>query len=293
MILSMTGFGRADTAFEGGTFTVEVRSVNHRFTDISIRMPRALNNLESLVRDMVKARVQRGSVSVNVNWERTEESGGRLPSLNETMVLRYRELFRRMNELGVAGEPGVDTFSRLPEVFSFESNEVAEEQIRPVLEAALGEALDRLVEMRQREGAALTADILSRLDSMAGVMDEISRQGPERLTRLTARLREKVNAALEGVAEADPSRLAQEVTIYADKWDFSEEEVRFKTHLEALRKTLIQGGAVGRRLNFLLQELNREVNTVGSKANDAAIAQLAVGLKEELERIREQVENME
>ncbi len=293
MILSMTGFGRADTAFEGGTFTVEVRSVNHRFTDISIRMPRALNNLESLVRDMVKARVQRGSVSVNVNWERTEESGGRLPSLNETMVLRYRELFRRMNELGVAGEPGVDTFSRLPEVFSFESNEVAEEQIRPVLETALGEALDRLVEMRQREGAALTADILSRLDSMAGVMDEISRQGPERLTRLTARLREKVNAALDGVAEADPSRLAQEVTIYADKWDFSEEEVRFKTHLEALRKTLIQGGAVGRRLNFLLQELNREVNTVGSKANDAAIAQLAVGLKEELERIREQVENME
>lgn len=292
MILSMTGFGRADTTFDGGTFTVEARSVNHRFTDISIRMPRALNNLEALVRDMVKARVQRGSISVNVNWERSE-SGDRLPSLNETMVLRYRELFKRMNELGVAGEPCVDTFSRLPEIFSFESNEVAEEQIRPVLEAAMSEALDRLVEMRQREGAALTADILSRLDAMAGVMDEISRQGPERLTRLTARLREKVNAALDGVTEADPSRLAQEVTIYADKWDFCEEEVRFKTHLEALRKTLIQGGAVGRKLNFLLQELNREVNTVGSKANDAAIAQLAVGLKEELERIREQVENME
>ncbi len=292
MILSMTGFGRADTTFEGGTFTVEVRSVNHRFTDISIRMPRSLNNLESLVRETIKARVQRGSVSVNVNWERSEDSD-RLPTLNEPLLLRYRELFRRMAQLGVEGEPGLDTYSRLPEIFSLQAREVDEQEAKPVLEAALNEALDRLVEMRAREGDNLAADILARLDSMSAVMDEIAVQGPQRLERLSARLREKVTAALEGVAEPDPARLVQEITIYADKWDISEEQVRFRSHLEALRQALAQGGAVGRRLNFLIQELNREVNTVGSKANDASIAQLVVGLKEELERIREQVENME
>ncbi|MCE5270749.1 YicC family protein [bacterium] len=292
MILSMTGFGRADTTFEGGTFTVEVRSVNHRFTDISIRLPRALNNLESLVRETIKARVQRGSVSVNVNWERAEDSD-RLPTLNEPLLLRYRQILQRMSQLGVEGEPNLDTLCRLPEIFSLQAREVDEQAARPVLEAALNEALDRLVEMRGREGDNLAADILARLGSMSAVMDEIAVQGPQRLERLTARLREKVTAALEGVAEPDPARLVQEITIYADKWDISEEQVRFRSHLEALRQALSQGGAVGRRLNFLIQELNREVNTVGSKANDASIAQLVVGLKEELERIREQVENME
>lgn len=293
MISSMTGFGRAEKSLDEGTFTVEARSVNHRYTDISVRLPRALANFESFVRELVKSRVQRGSVSVQVSWDRGDE-GEKTLSLNDAVIRRYAELFERMSrEYGIAGTPDIDTFSRLTDVFCMETPPADEEKLRNVLETVLSEALDSLIGMRTREGQALADDILSRMDLMAGVMDEIVRQAPERLARLEQRLREKVLAAYEGAAEPDTQRLLQEITIYADKWDVSEEEVRFRSHLDAIRQAIEGGGAVGRRLNFLIQELNREVNTVGSKANDAAIAQQVVSLKEELERIREQVENIE
>jgi uncharacterized protein (TIGR00255 family) len=293
MISSMTGFGRAEVSFEGGTFTVEIRSVNHRYTDFTIRVPRSLSNFEPEIKELLKKRVQRGYLNLQLTWDRAEENTAFI-DLDEKVIRRYQELFRRMNEeFGIGGQPTVETFSRLSDVFKVQSEPEDGEKLLQMVEQVVNLSLDALLEMRAREGEVLAQDILRRLDGMALVMEQSGLRGPERLARVEARLRDKVTSLLGGQTEVDPARLLQEVTFYADKWDFSEEDVRFRSHLDAIRETLKNGGAVGRKLNFLIQELNREVNTVASKSNDAGIAQQMVTLKEEIEKIREQIENIE
>ena len=291
MIASMTGFGRGEAGFEGGTFTVEIRSVNHRYADFSIRLPRTLSNFESRIKELIKNSLTRGYINYQLTWDREEKQPSQL-TLNEEVIQRYLELFRGMQEeFGIEGKPTVETFSRLPDVFRQESQEWDEELLWAEVEKATAQALEKLVEMRLREGEALAADLLQRLDLMEKHMDSAKLKSPERLAKLDESLREKLRAAVGN--DLDENRLLTEITYYADKWDFSEEDVRFRSHLEAMRRTIEKGGVVGRRLNFLVQELNREVNTVASKANDAEIAQLMVSVKEEIEKVREQVENLE
>jgi uncharacterized protein (TIGR00255 family) len=291
MIASMTGFGRGEAGFEGGTFTVEIRSVNHRYADFAIRLPRTLSNFESRIKELIKNRLTRGYINYQLTWDREEKQPSEL-TLNEEVIQRYLELFRGMQEeFGIEGKPTVETFSRLPDVFRQESQEWDEELLWAQVEKATAQALEKLVEMRLREGEALAADLLHRLDLMEKHMDSAKLKSPERLAKLVESLREKLRAVVGN--DLDENRLLTEITYYADKWDFSEEDVRFRSHLEAMRRTIEKGGVVGRRLNFLVQELNREVNTVASKANDAEITQLMVSVKEEIEKVREQVENLE
>ena len=292
MINSMTGFGRGEVTLECGTFSVEIKTVNHRYCEFSIRTPRSLAAFETQIKDMIKEKLSRGYVTYQLTWD-TSENGSSQVVLNEEMIARYLELFATMKtKYGISGEPNIETFARLSDVFKTETQEFDEARLWEGVRQATDMALEALLVMRRREGDTLAADLNSRIDSMEEHMRQASVLGPERLKRLREDLRNKVLEAVAG-EQLDENRLISEVTYYADKWDFSEEEVRFAHHLQAVRETISLGGVVGRKLNFQVQELNREANTVGSKANDAEIAQLMVGVKEELEKIREQVENIE
>jgi len=291
MVASMTGFGRGEAVFQGGKFTVEIRSVNHRYCDFAIRLPRTLSDFEPRIKDLIKSRLRRGYINYQLTWDREEKETAEL-TLNQEVIRRYMDLFQQMaEEFDIQGKPSVETFSRLSDVFKQESQEWEEEELWAGVESATSQALDKLVEMRLHEGEALAADLLKRLELMEKHMDSARLRSPERLEKLEKSLREKVRAIIGD--DLDENRLLTEITYYADKWDFSEEDVRLRSHLEAMQKTITKGGAVGRRLSFLVQELNREVNTVASKANDAKIAQLMVSVKEEIEKVREQVENLE
>ena len=292
MLTSMTGYGRAEITFEKGTFIVEIRSVNHRYADFSIRLPRTLAGFQDRIKELIKSRISRGYITYQLSWEQSGKSIETL-SLDAEIIDRYQNLFQQMNrQFGIQGKPTVDTFSRLGDIFTRESPVEDEDKLWSVAGQATNQALECLLEMRQGEGRALAADILKRLEVISGRMEQAALRGPDRLKKLEERLHEKVSAALSEGA-VDENRLIAEVTVYADKWDFSEEEVRFRSHLDAFRSEFEKGGVVGRKLHFLLQELNREVNTVASKANDAEIAQHMVACKEEIEKIREQVENIE
>jgi len=292
MVASMTGYGRAEASWDGGEFTVEIRSLNHRFTDFSIRLPKTIAGFEARIKELLKKKIQRGYISYQLTWDRGKKAPAAL-MLNEEVISHYQELFKRMNEeFGIEGTPTVDTYSRLPDIFTAELEPEDEEELWKPVEQATSQALDALLEMRRVEGDVLAADILKRLEIMEEHMRKAKLRAPERLVNLETRLREKLSS-LFAEEDMDENRILAEITFYADKWDFSEEEVRFRSHLEAMRETIRRGGPVGRRLSFLTQELNREVNTVASKANDAEIAQLMVAIKEEIEKVREQVENLE
>ncbi len=292
MINSMTGFGRGEVTLECGTFTVEIKTVNHRYSDFSIRTPRTLALFEPKIKEMIKKRMSRGYVTYQLSWD-TTENGSSQVVLNESMISRYLELFSAMKEkYNIAGEPSLEMFTRISDVFKTETQEFEEEQLWEGVSQATALAVDALLVMRRREGETLAADLNGRIDSMEQHMALASKKGPERLKKLKEDLLTKVRDAMES-EQVDQDRLISEVTYYADKWDFCEEEVRFAHHINAVRETISSGGVVGRRLNFLVQELNRESNTVGSKANDAEIAQWMVSVKEELEKVREQVENIE
>jgi uncharacterized protein (TIGR00255 family) len=293
MINSMTGFGRGEVSTDSGTFAVEIKTVNHRYTDFNIRTPRAMSQFEPGIKDLLKERINRGYVTYQLSWDTTGENGASSLVLDEAAIRRYLELFSEIRtKYSVAGEPTLEMFSRLSDVFRTEAPDYDEEQLWDGVSRATAQALDALLAMRRKEGESLAADLNSRVDNMQQLMTMAAEKGPERLERLREDLRDKVEEAMAG-EQVDESRLVSEVTYYADKWDFSEEVVRFDHHLEAVRDTISSGGVVGRRLNFLVQELNREANTVGSKANDAEIAQAMVSVKEELEKVREQVENIE
>ena len=292
MLRSMTGFGTAEVEYEGGKFTVEMKSVNHRFIDFSIRLPKRLASLEQSIKDKLKKTLDRGYITCQVNWEQNS-SGPANIQINHDVLTRYKELMQKMSvEYRIDGVPTVDTFANLSEVFTRENIEEDLDELWPHLESALDAALNDMVQMRVREGVILANDILDRLENMQQCMNQANLKAPERLKNLEQRLRDKVVEAFNSDA-VDEQRLIAEITIYADKWDFTEEVVRFESHIKAIRETVHSGATVGRKLNFLMQELNREVNTVASKANDAEIAQWMVSCKEEIEKIREQVENIE
>ena len=288
---SMTGFGAGEGGVAGRRLRIEIRTVNHRFFNPAFKLPGDLAAFEGDFRERLRREVDRGHVAVSARWENGDRRGGEL-RLN---VERAREAMARLRELqaavGLGGEVSLDLVARQLDVLTVE--EPAESSISwPEVEPVLGAALSDCVAMRRREGEALAAELAGRLGELRRLAAEVERLAPARLQRELTRLRTNLAALLEGQVP-DEQRVAQEIAMQADRLDVTEELVRLRAHLAATRETLQKAGPIGKALGFLAQELGREVNTIGSKANDAEIAHRVISMKGELEKFREQVENLE
>ncbi|MBI2503320.1 MAG: YicC family protein [Candidatus Latescibacteria bacterium] len=291
MIASMTGFGSGTAESQGLGVRVEVRAVNSRFCEIQLRCPSRLQQLEAQLRERVTARVTRGKVSVLIEWEE-QGAAATLPILDEEVVQHYLRELERLRQLGaLAGEVELALVAGLPGVFKVAAAAPVPPQAEGLVLQALDQALEGFDQMRRSEGATLAADLRARVGSIEERLDQIAGQATAARQRLQTQMREKVEGLLRP-GEIPEERLALEVVLLAERSDIAEEVVRFRSHNAQFLAALDQGGEVGRRLNFLLQEQNREANTISSKASEAQIVHLAVEIKEEVERLREQVQNL-
>jgi uncharacterized protein (TIGR00255 family) len=287
----MTGYGAAEGQTARGTLRIEIRTVNHRFLNVALKLPSELQPLEAELREALRQEFERGHVAVSARWLGSDEGVPRVTvDLDHArqVALALRDL---QSALGLSGELDLALVARQPDVLTRNAavfEPPAWEEIAPILAAAA----EACRVMRDREGAALAQDILQRLDRLDATAGEIAELAPARLLRERDRLRKAVADLLDGRV-MDETRLAQEIAVNADRIDITEELVRFRTHTSACRETMGSAEPVGKRLGFLAQEMGREVNTIGSKANDADIARLVIGMKGELEKIREQLENLE
>ena len=292
MIKSMTGYGRAVETVSGREFTVELRSVNNRYLDCSVRLPRILSFGEEAVKQAVKASVSRGKVDVFITV-RSEQGDEAQVTLNEGVVKGYLDAMRRMvEEFGVRDDIQVSTLSRLPEVFQIEKPQVDEEQLLADLMQVTAKALENYDAMRAAEGAALEQDLRSRGNTILSHVEQVEKGNAQTVIDYRTRLENKLREVLENTA-IDESRILTEAAIFADKVAVDEETVRLRSHIQQMNNMLSGGGAVGRKLDFLLQEMNREANTIGSKCTDVNLARIVVDIKAELEKIREQTQNIE
>ena len=292
LIKSMTGYGRAVETVNGREFTVELRSVNNRYLDCSVRLPRILSFAEDAVKQAVKASVSRGKVDVFIAL-RSESGEDVKISLNKTVLEGYLSAMQQMvDEHGVTNDISVSTVSRLPEVFSIEKPEVDEEQLLADLMAVVGKALEGYDAMRATEGQALDRDLRSRGQTILDLVGLVEQGNAQTVVDYRSRLEAKLKEVLANTS-IDESRILTEAAIFADKVAVDEETVRLRIHLEQMNAMLTAGGAIGRKLDFLLQEMNREANTIGSKCTDVKLAKVVVDIKAELEKIREQTQNIE
>ena len=292
MIKSMTGFGRSEISNENCKMIVEMKSVNHRYGDISIRMPKKLSFFETQMRALLKKYIQRGKVDVFITYEDLSEQTVEL-RYNQTMAKNYLDMLTRMEqELGVTNDITATALSRYPEVFTLEEQQSDEEQLWAVLEEALTRAVTAFVETRVAEGEHLYHDLMEKLDGMIHMVDAIESRSPSIVEEYREKLEEKVKELLENNI-IDDGRIAAEVTIYADKICVDEETVRLRSHIESMKNTLNMEGTIGRKLDFIAQEMNREANTILSKAHDLELSNIAIDLKTEIEKVREQIQNIE
>ena len=292
MIKSMTGFGRCEHVQGDRKFTVEIKAVNHRYFDVNIKMPKKFNFFESAIRSVMKEYIQRGKVDVFITCEDDTENNFSL-KYNENIAGEYLKYYRQMaQQFNLKDDVTVSRLGSCPEVFSMEEQMVDEDEIWALLETALRGALKQFVETRTREGENLKNDLIGKLDGMLFNVDAVEKRYPQVLEEYRSRLREKVDSLLAD-SQMDESRLAAEVILYADKICTDEETVRLRSHIEGMKAELIQGGSIGRKLDFIAQEMNREANTILSKANDLQTSNLAINLKTEIEKVREQIQNIE
>ena len=292
LIKSMTGYGRSVETRNGREFTVEVRSVNNRYLDCAVRLPRLVAFGEDAVKQAVKSTISRGKVDVYVSV-RSEGGEQGTVTLNTALAEGYLAAMRQMAEtFGLENDVKVSDLSRLPEVFTVDKPEVDEEALLADLMAVTNEALAGYDAMRTTEGAALDHDLRSRGARILELVGQVEKQSPKTVSDYRARLEAKLREVLANTA-IDESRILTEAAIFADKVAVDEETVRLRSHLKQMNAMLDAGGAVGRKLDFLLQEMNREANTIGSKCTDVAVARIVVDIKAELEKIREQVQNVE
>ena len=292
MIKSMTGFGRCEKVTEEYKLSVEMKAVNHRYLDMSIKMPKKFNYFEAGIRNLLKNDIQRGKVDVFINYEDYTENKMSL-KYNASLAAEYMEYFKKMEEqFGIANDIKVSVLSRMPEVLTMEEVPDDEDSMWKILSEVVEEAADSFVESRVREGEHLKNDLLGKLDYMLEQVAFIEERSPRVVAEYRMKLEEKVHELLES-ASIDEGRIATEVTIFADKICVDEETVRLRSHIEHTRKELLAGGSVGRKLDFIAQEMNREANTILSKANDLEIYEHAIILKTEIEKVREQIQNIE
>lgn len=292
MIKSMTGFGRCEIVTTEYKISVEMKAVNHRYLDLSIKMPKKFNYFEAGIRNLLKTYIQRGKVDVYINYEDYTDEKLCL-KYNGSLAAEYMDAFRKMQEqFGIDNDVKVSMLARMPEVLTMEQAPEDEEQTWKQLSAVVEEAAKKFVESRILEGDKLKADLLGKLDYMGELVDFIVERSPSILAEYRQKLEDKVKELLENTT-LDEGRIATEVTIYADKICVDEEMVRLRSHIDATRKELEVGGSVGRKLDFIAQEMNREANTTLSKSTDLAISDRAIALKTEIEKVREQIQNIE
>ena len=288
----MTGFGRYELSEGERKITVEMKAVNHRYLDVTLKMPKKLNFFESAIRTLLKEYVQRGKIDVFITYEDLSSKGAAL-TYNRAVAAQYMDYFRQMaEEFVLENNVKVTDLARCPEVLTLEDQQEDEEEIWQMLEQAVRGACEKFVETRVREGEALKTDLLAKLDEMLGLVAVIEERSPQIVKEYRTKLENKVLELLADT-QMDEGRIATEVTIFADKICVDEEIVRLKSHIEAMKNALKAGGSIGRKLDFIAQEMNREANTTLSKANDLALADCAIDLKTGIEKVREQIQNLE
>lgn len=292
MIKSMTGFGRCEIMENSRKFTVELKSVNHRYLDANIKMPKKFGFFESSIRTLLKEYAQRGKVDVFISYEDYTEENFAV-KYNEEVAAAYLKHLRQMAEtFGLEDDIRVSTLSRYPDVFTMEEQSIDEKEIWSLLEKALRGACEQFVESRIAEGQHLEADLNEKLDTILGYVDYIEERSPIILSEYRKRLEDKVQELLAD-KQIDESRIATEVTIFADKVCVDEETVRLRSHVESAKAALEEGQSIGRKLDFIAQEMNREANTILSKTTDIKISDVGINLKTDIEKVREQIQNIE
>ena len=292
MVKSMTGYGRAVETVNGREFTVELRSVNNRYLDCAVKLPRALSFAEDAVKQAVKGAISRGKVDVFISL-RSESAQDVKITLNAPVVEGYIAAMRQMaRDYGIREDISVGLLSRMPDVFTVDKPEVDEEQLLSDLLSVVGKALERFDAMRTAEGKALENALRSRGETILSLVEQVEAGSGQTVADYRTRLENKLKEVLANTA-IDESRILTEAAIFADKVAVDEETVRLRSHLDQMNNMLTTGGAIGRKLDFLLQEMNRESNTIGSKCSDVRLARIVVDIKAELEKIREQTQNIE
>jgi len=293
VIASMTGFGRGEVAKKGMSATVEVRGVNSRYLDVTTRLPRLLSQREKDIKEIVRASINRGNLTISVTLE--EDSNGSVPvTVNKTAAKAYVKLLNELRKTAKIREKvRLEHVLKFSEVFEVPREELSDERQWSVVERALRTALESFNSMRRAEGNELAKDLQRRIEQMMQTVDTIEELSHNRIPEERKRLHERIAQLLEDKVVVDQNRLELEIALLADKLDVTEECVRFRSHTKFFLEAMSSGEPAGRKLNFLVQEINREVNTIGSKTNDSAIAHLVVQMKEELEKVREQIQNIE
>ena len=292
MIKSMTGYGSGKAELGSKTFTVEIKSVNSRYSDFSIKMPRIYTFLEDPIRKAASARINRGKVDIFVNVESSGDDDS-VVKVNTALAREYLQGLRALSEeLQVSSNTTAETFLRIPDVFTVDKADVDEALIQKTVLEALSLALDGFDAMRIAEGEKLACDLTEHLEFIANATLEVEKRSPEIVSEYRNRIEERMRDILGG-ATYDEGRLLTEVAIFADKVNVNEETVRLRSHVDQFSSMLNEGGSVGRKIDFLIQEMNREINTIGSKSNDLDVARIVIDVKAEIEKLREQIQNVE
>lgn len=292
MIKSMTGFGRSELSENNRKLTIEMKSVNHRYLDVNIKLPKKFNFYEAYLRNLLKQYIERGKVDIFVTYEDDSESSETLV-YNSGLALEYVKYIEQMSrELKIVNDITTSALVKCQDIFVMQEKGIDEEELEKMLKKVFCEAAENFVKTRETEGENLKTDIISKLDEMKKYVDFIEERSPQIITEYRDRLETKIKELLDNT-QIDDNRIVTEVTIFADKICVDEEIVRLKSHIEVMKNSLIGGGAVGRKLDFVAQEMNREANTILSKTTDLEITDVGIELKTLIEKIREQIQNIE
>lgn len=293
MIKSMTGFGRGEYSDTNYSIKIEIKAVNHRYNDISVKLPRHINYLEENIKKVVKNDISRGKVDIYVNLEYISESSIDI-KVDMNLAKSYKQALDKINnELNLDGDIRINNVLSLPDIITTQRKEISEEEIWEVLKNSLNMALDDIMTMKIREGKELEIDMISHLTKIEEVLNKIEERSPLVVAEYKEKLKLRINDLLDNNAEVDEDKLNYEVAYFADKSNINEEIIRLKSHIGQFKNILKEEDTVGRKLDFLIQEMNREINTIGSKASDIEISSQVVDIKAEIEKIREQVQNVE
>ena len=291
MIRSMTGYGRGGSTKDGYSFTVEMRSVNHRYVDLALRLPRELYALEDRIRQVIQAQIKRGRVDLHITLEETP-LGTRTVQVNRDLAEAYCQALQQLSrQLEMKADLSIDTLGSLPDVLNLRGMVLPEEALWPALASALEEALTRLLRQREDEGSNLLRDLQGRLTQIREMVRAATARAPGAKEECRLRVERKFSEFMSG--QFEENRVLMECALLVDRMGIDEELVRLESHLDAFAKALLAEGPVGRKLDFVAQEMFREINTIGSKAGDYGLAALVVDLKSELEKVREQIQNIE
>lgn len=290
---SMTGYGQGKAEENDKSFTVEIKTINHRFNDITVKMPKHISHFEDMIKRKIKESVRRGRVEAYITTEFMENDNVEI-SVNVNLAKSYKEASEKIAaELFLDDKLSLESIMKMPEVMKSTKRQEDDEELRGIIETALEKAISNLVEMRKAEGEKLLSDILEKLERLESIVSEIEQRAPEIILEYKEKLSIRITELLENQYELDQSKLANEVAYFADKSGIDEEIVRMKSHISQARNTATSEETVGKKLDFIVQEMNRETNTIGSKVGDIEITNKVVEMKTEIEKIREQIQNIE